>query len=101
MHGLIMHALQMFVTDCHGTDLWERVIHTAGLEFYEFETMFVYEDYETAPVFEALPKVLNHSRDEIMEDIGTYLVSHPHVEALRPPIAIWRRYIRRFPAFVG
>lgn len=83
MHGLIMRALQMFVTDCHGTDLWEQVIQTAGLEFYDFETMFLYDEAETAPVMKALPIVLTRSRDEIMEDIGTYLVSHAHTEALR------------------
>lgn len=83
MHGLIMRAIQLFVLDCHGDDAWQQVIEKAGLEFSEFEAMMVYDADHAEPVLAALVEVLGRPREDILEDIGTYLVSHPTVEALR------------------
>ncbi|MEM6372426.1 MAG: heme NO-binding domain-containing protein [Pseudomonadota bacterium] len=83
MHGLINRAIQCFVVDSYGTDMWVEAARMANLGFVEFESMLVYDDDVTPVVLDAVSSVLNRGRDEVMEDIGTYLVSHPNVEALR------------------
>lgn len=83
MHGLINRAIQCFVTDSYGQDRWVEVVQAADLDFYEFEAMLIYDDPITTQVLDAVSVVLDRPRDDVMEDIGTYLVSHPNVEALR------------------
>lgn len=83
MHGLINRAIQCFVTDSYGADKWVEAARVADLEFVEFEAMLVYDDGVTPRVLDAVSTVLDRPREDVMEDIGTYLVSHPNVEALR------------------
>ncbi|WP_299624141.1 heme NO-binding domain-containing protein [uncultured Tateyamaria sp.] len=83
MHGLINRAIQCFVTDSYGSDKWVEATRLADLDFVEFEAMLMYDDEITPRVLDAVSQVLNRPRDDVMEDIGTYLVSHPNVEALR------------------
>lgn len=83
MHGLINRAIQCFVTDSYGSDKWVEATRLADLDFVEFEAMLMYDDDITPCVLDAVSQVLDRPRDDVMEDIGTYLVSHPNVEALR------------------
>ncbi len=83
MHGLINRAIQCFVTDSYGTERWTEVTQLADLGFQEFEAMLSYDAALTPRVLDAVGEVLNRPRSEVMEDLGTYLVSHPNVEALR------------------
>ncbi|MEO0380082.1 MAG: heme NO-binding domain-containing protein [Pseudomonadota bacterium] len=83
MHGLINRAIQCFVVDSYGTDTWVEATRIANLGFVEFESMLVYDDDVTPQLLNAVSFVLNRDRNEVMEDIGTYLVSNPNVEALR------------------
>ena len=83
MHGLINRAIQCFVTDSYGSDKWVETTRVADLDFVEFEAMLIYDDEITPALLDALGHVLNRPRDDVMEDIGTYLVSNPNVEALR------------------
>lgn len=83
MHGLINRAIQCFVTDSYGADKWVETTRVADLRFVEFEAMLTYDDAITPALLDAVSHVLKRPRDDVMEDIGTYLVSHPNVEALR------------------
>ena len=83
MHGLINRAIQCFVTDSYGADKWVEATRVADLGFVEFESMLIYDDDVTPRMLDAVSHVLGRARNEVMEDIGTYLVSHPNVEALR------------------
>jgi hypothetical protein len=83
MHGLINRAIERFVRDTYGRDVWGGVMRGAGLEFTEFESMLSYEADVTYRVLHALAANLDRPLPDILEDIGTYLVSHPKVEALR------------------
>ncbi|MEO0402266.1 MAG: heme NO-binding domain-containing protein [Pseudomonadota bacterium] len=83
MHGLINRAIQCFVSDSYGADKWVEAARVADLDFVEFEAMLTYDDDITPALLDAVSHVLDRPRDEMMEDIGTYLVSHPNVEALR------------------
>lgn len=83
MHGLINRALQTFVCQTYGVDRWHRVTEAAELGFTEFEAMLIYEDDQTLRVLAALCAELGRLQAEVLEDLGTYLVSNPSVEALR------------------
>jgi hypothetical protein len=80
---MINRAIERFVRDTYGRDTWGLVVRRAGLDFCEFESMLMYEPEVTTLVLEAVSQVLERPEAEVLEDIGTYLVSHPKVEALR------------------
>ena len=83
MHGLTNRAIQCFVIDRYGNDKWDECVRLAGLDFSDFESMLTYEDELTDKVLDAASLALDRPRFELMEDLGTYLVSHPNTEALR------------------
>lgn len=83
MHGLINRALQSFVCRTYGTDRWQQVTVAAELGFNEFEAMLIYDDDQSLRVLDALCTELERPQAELLEDLGTYLVSNPQVEALR------------------
>lgn len=83
MHGLIYRAIECFVTDSYGSEKWAQAASLADLGFVEFEPMLIYDDALAPQVIAAVGEVLNRSEADLMEDVGTYLVSHPNTEGLR------------------
>lgn len=83
MHGLVNRTIQRFVADTYGPESWVSVTVAAGLGFTDFEAMLTYEEALTQRVLIAACGVLDKPRAEVLEDIGTYLVSHPNAEAVR------------------
>lgn len=83
MHGLINRAIQSFVCATYGRPCWLRVADASDLGFVEFEAMLVYDDTVTERVLDAISSDLGRPRSEILEDLGTYLVSHTNMEGLR------------------
>lgn len=83
MHGLVNRAIERFVRDTYGRDVWIGTIRPLGLGYTAFEAMMTYEPEVTDRVLAAVQERLARGRDELLEDIGTYLISHPRVGALR------------------
>lgn len=83
MHGLINRAIQCFVRDSYGQPRWIEVTRAAGVETTDFEAMLHYDDSVTELLINASAEVIGAPRETVLEDIGTYLVTHPNVEALR------------------
>ncbi|MEM1352254.1 MAG: heme NO-binding domain-containing protein [Pseudomonadota bacterium] len=83
MHGLINRGIQRFVTDTYGDTTWRATMLRAGFDFSNFEAMWHYDRSVTLTLLQAVCDVLDRPYDELLEDIGTYLVSHKNVEALR------------------
>ncbi|MFV0515594.1 MAG: heme NO-binding domain-containing protein [Jhaorihella sp.] len=83
MHGLINRAIQSFVCDAYGAECWQRACERAALGFTEFEAMLNYDDAQSRRLLAALGGVLGRDPAGMLEDLGTYLVSHPRTEALR------------------
>lgn len=83
MHGLVNRALQCFISDTYGPDLWAKVAQKARLGIDGFEPMLTYDDALTSDVIAAACETLLRPREELLEDVGTYLVSHPNTAALR------------------
>ena len=83
MHGMINRVIERFSRDTYGRDFWIGVAQRLELESNEFEPMLTYEAELTEALLDEIASTLGKARDEVLEDIGTYLVSHPNVEALR------------------
>lgn len=83
MHGLINRSIQGFLRDTYDVAVWTRVAREARLGFDSFEPMLTYDPALTTAVLEAASKVLNRPIEGVLEDLGTYLVSHPNTEAVR------------------
>lgn len=83
MHGLINKAIQSFVCATYGRQCWLDATQAAGLDFEEFEAMLIYESDVSTRVLDVLCTKLNRPKPEFLEDLGTYLVSHPNTEGLR------------------
>lgn len=83
MHGLINRSIQNYVCENYGLRTWSEAARMAALDNVEFEAMLSYDDTITPRVLDAVSAVLGRPRAEVMEDIGTYLASHPGHEAVR------------------
>ncbi|WP_146344345.1 heme NO-binding domain-containing protein [Phaeobacter marinintestinus] len=83
MHGLINKAIQSFVCQTYGVVRWDQVTTAAGLGFSEFEAMLVYDDQHTIDLITALMSEFDRPLPDVLEDMGTFLVSHPQMEPLR------------------
>ena len=83
MHGLVNRAFQSFFVDTYGSDQWRQVMQGAGLDYVEFESMLHYDDEVTIALLGSAARHLMVGASTLLEDVGTYLVSHPNAEALR------------------
>jgi len=83
MHGLMNRAIEVFVRDTYGRKMWAQMACKAQLETPEFEAMLMYPDAVTVNVLDAVCAELGKTRAEVLEDIGTYIVSHSSSQALR------------------
>jgi len=83
MHGLINRAIERFVRDTYGRETWLAIVQPLDLGLTEFEAMMIYDEAITRRVLDKAAEVLDRPQTDLLEDIGTYLVSHPNVEALR------------------
>lgn len=83
MHGMVNRAIQCFLRDTYGAQKWHEIAEKADLGFDNFEAMLTYPDQATMDVLSAAACELNKPFEALLEDIGTYLVSHPNVEAIR------------------
>lgn len=83
MHGMVNRAIQCFVRDTYGNDIWLDVARSVALEGGSFEAMLTYDDALTDRVLDRIAQLLRKPRPDLLEDVGTYLVSHPNAEALR------------------
>lgn len=83
MHPLVNRSLQSFLQDTYGEGAWRRVALSAGLPPDGLEALVS----DGAPTTERLVhfagRELGKPVDALLEDLGTYLVSHPNTEAVR------------------
>jgi hypothetical protein len=83
MHGLINRAIQRFAEETQGGAVWRAVLDEVAPELEGFEAMLSYDDDLTEAVLAGLCARTGTPREMLLEDLGTFLVSHPSTEALR------------------
>ena len=75
MHGLINRAIQCFLRDTYGPELWSQVAEDAGIVPDGFEAMTSYPDAVTHAVLDRAVARLGKPLDAVLEDLGAYIVS--------------------------
>ncbi len=83
MNGLINRAIQCFLRDGWGMAVWADTARAAGAPPRGFEPMLDYPPEVTERLLQAAAARLDRARDDLLEDLGTYLVSHPSRAAVR------------------
>lgn len=83
MHGLVNRSMQCFLRDSYGVATWSRTAALAGIGVEGYESLLIYEDAATEKLIAAAMQVLERPRETLLEDLGTYLVSHPNAQSLR------------------
>ncbi|PTX54304.1 heme-NO-binding protein [Litoreibacter ponti] len=83
MYGLVHRALQTFAQDTYGDALWRAAVAKAGLDVVEFEAMLTYSDEMFDAVLDSLSDQLSRDRALVLEDLGSYLVTHPNTNVVR------------------
>jgi len=83
LHGLVNRSIQCFIKDTYGDAAWADICQMAALGFDSFESLLTYDASQTEAVLTAAGKKLLRSRAVLLEDMGTYLVSHPDLDPLR------------------
>ncbi|MGR3469043.1 MAG: heme NO-binding domain-containing protein [Shimia sp.] len=101
MHGLINRAFQCFLRDTYGPPAWEAVARQAELNTAGFEALLEYDDDITFRMLEAAEGHLSKSRDELLEDLGIYLISGASNEAPRRLLRFGGQTFADFVASLG
>jgi hypothetical protein len=83
MYGLVNRALQRFICSSYGDAAWAEIAQASGLRHEAFEPLLLYPDDLTGTIVAAAAERLRQAPDELLEDLGTFLVSHPSYEAAR------------------
>ena len=83
MYCLLNKALQRFVCDVNGPEVWSEVTSTAALGFESFELMLTYDPTVTETVITAAAFECGKPREALLEDLGTYLITWPDLGVLR------------------
>jgi hypothetical protein len=83
MLGLINRSFQFFLRDTYGSTLWDAVAAEAGIASSGFESMLTYDDQVLDQVIDAASSHLRRPRESLLEDLGTYLVSHGNLVTVR------------------
>ncbi|MCO6381581.1 MAG: heme NO-binding domain-containing protein [Vannielia sp.] len=83
MHGLVNRAVQCFVRDIYGPEAWAELGAAMGIGSRGFEAMLTYEDSVTFEMLDQLSHQRQRPVEDILEDLGTYLVAHPNTRAIR------------------
>jgi hypothetical protein len=87
MHGLVSKAFQSFLSDTFGEPAWQAVLHRSGLWDSVgpegFDPLHVYGPEVGPAILSAAAAELGRPGEQLLEDMGIYLVSNPRTERLR------------------
>ncbi|PRY94828.1 heme-NO-binding protein [Hasllibacter halocynthiae] len=83
MHGLMNRAVQDFLTVTYGEAAWRSIAAEAGVPERGFEALLTYDDALIGVVLRVASRRLRKRSSDLLEDMGTFLVSHPRMERVR------------------
>ena len=83
MHGLVNKSIERFILDTYGTNVWATVSRSMGETDLCFDALWPYPDDVTFHLIAASAQAVPKHVDDLLEDLGTYLVSHANCEHIR------------------
>ena len=76
MHGMINRSFQEFLVETYGREVWDEVRSVAQMRSTDFEAMLRYDDKLTQACYMAAIDVLHKHPNALLEDLGTFLITH-------------------------
>jgi hypothetical protein len=83
MQGLLNRAIECFVTDMHGVAVWQAIGRKLHLDGAGLDAMLSPDPSLARRMVAVLARILSRADADVLEDIGTYVVSGPDMAALR------------------
>ncbi len=83
MHGLLLRPVQSFVSEIYGRATWDALADAVGLDGRKIEPMESYPDALAGQLTAAASEQLGKPANELLEDVGVFLISHPKCETVR------------------
>lgn len=83
MHGIICKAAETFLRAQYGPDRWAEIAALAECDVESFETVRSYDDRMMQQVFDAAATSLGVDVSALLEDLGTWICTHPPLEPVR------------------
>lgn len=83
MLGVVNKAIEAFVCQRYGDKLSADLLIDLSLPGYEFEAMLTYEDGITYDLIDRLAKRQSKMHQDVLEDIGGYLVAEDSQASIR------------------
>lgn len=87
MHGLVLRAFQSFAADAFGPVVWQDVLLRANLREAVgpegFDPLLSYPEDVAPNVLRAAVEATGRPPDQLLEDLGIWLVSNPGSDRLR------------------
>ena len=83
MHGLVNRSIQSFLREAYGPSAWSMIVKSAEIGIDGFEPMLTYPADQTEAILTAACRTLSMSRSDLLESLGTFLLTSPNLEALR------------------
>jgi len=83
MHGLILRSFEGFIRYTYGDLLWRDLMQQLDFGFEQFQPIFRYDRAVTKALVDKAAKLLEKSREALLEDFGTFLVTDRRAERVR------------------
>ncbi|MBD1399029.1 heme NO-binding domain-containing protein [Pontibacter sp. JH31] len=74
MHGFIFLQLKKYIQQKHGTDAWPQLVRLAQVSQAHYSATEVYPDADITKLISAACRQWNANSDELLEEMGTFLV---------------------------
>lgn len=83
MQALVNRAIEGFVRSTYGDEFWQSVLRRTGFANASFDALLDNDPNVTAQVIAAIAVALGKTKEEVLEDIGTFLVASPKMRPVR------------------
>lgn len=83
MHELITRSLECFLRDTYGEKFWANALRSVGLSPSHVDFLFNGTDQQIRDTVTSAARMLDKPQDVLLEDMGTYMVSHANSTRIR------------------
>ena len=83
MLGVVNKAIEHFIRATYGDRVWHDAAEHALVSDHDIEPMLMYSDEITYHLIDGLIQTTGKPRQDVLDDLGTFLVTPPHGRMVR------------------
>ena len=83
MLGVVNKAIEHFIRATYGDRVWHDAAEHALVSDHDIEPMLMYSDEITYHLIDGLIQTTGKPRQDVLDDLGTFLVTPPHGRIVR------------------